>query len=123
MTGHSKEMILGLVQSMIEDYVHEWEFPQILRDALAYDEEYIGTDWDSIDAMAYAKMRIEDMKTRPRKSSDMDEDVPAIKWVPDAQGNMILVRTDIDSPKKNVNLQKESRDNWRPGFTYPKTKD
>jgi len=122
MTGFSKEMILGLVQSMIEDYVHEWDFPQILRDALAYDEEYIGTDWDSIDAMAYAKMRIEDMKTRPRKSSDLEEAAPAIQWVPDERGNMILVRTERVEKNKDVNLSKETRGNWRRGYNYPDEK-
>ena len=122
MTGHSKEMILGLVQSMIEDYVHEWDFPEILRDGLAYDEAYIGTDWDSIDAMAYAKMRIEDMKTRPRKSSNEEETVPEIQWIPDERGNMILVRTAPGTKPEDVNLKKETQGNWRKGYTYPDRK-
>lgn len=91
MTGYSKPLILGIVQSFIEDYVDYCVFIELLRDALAYDEEYIGTDWDSIDALAYAIMRIEDMKTRPRKSDvdDYDREVP--QWKFDSDGNAILV--------------------------------
>jgi len=115
--GSNKEIILGLVQSMIEDYVHDFEFPALLRDALAYDEEYIGTDWDSVDALAYAKMRIEDMRTRPRRSSDEEEITEPVKWVEDSRGNMICVRTDIQEDKKDVHTREE-RGGWRPGFTY-----
>ena len=123
MTVSSKPMILGIVQSWVEDFVHECDFPQILRDLLAYDEEYIGTDWDSVDALAYAKMRIEDMRTRPRKSSDDDDPTPMIQWREDERGNMILVETEQIEKKKDVNLAQESRGNWRPGYTYPARKE
>lgn len=118
MTGQSKEIILGIVQSWVVDYVNDCEFPDILRDLLAYDEEYIGTDWDSVDAVAYAKMRIEDMKTKPRKSIDDENPVAPIEWVEDARGNMILVRRDMPEGEKNKIHDKESRGNWRPGFSY-----
>jgi len=91
MTGYSKELILGIVQTWVENYVDLCKFPELLRDLLAYDEEYIGTDWDSVDAEAYAIMRIEDMRTRPRRSDDgdMDElDEPV--WGKDRDGNIVI---------------------------------
>jgi hypothetical protein len=117
MTVSSKPIILGLVQTWIVDYVMDCEFPALLRDMLAYDEEYIGTDWDSVDALAYAIMRIEDMRTRPRKSSDEDIVEDPIQWVEDQNGNMICIRTDNTEKKKDIHT-KESRGGWRPGFTY-----
>lgn len=120
MTGYSKPMILGVVQSWVEDFVQFCNFPLLLRDLLAYDEEYVGTDWDSVDALAYAKMRAEDMKTRPRKSSDIlppDYDDP--EWRHDADGNAILVERPEEKPKEvkhDENLEGDG--GWRPGFSY-----
>lgn len=117
----SKEQILGIVQSWVEDFIQFCNFPEILRDLLAYDEEYIGTDWDSVDAVCLAKMRIEDMKTRPRRNSDLEKDLPPIDWVPDKDGNMILVtrRTpEEDDEEKRLKSLQERKGNWTPGFSY-----
>jgi len=115
MTGSSKEIILGIVQSWVVDYVDDCEFPLILRDLLAYDEAYIGTDWDSVDALAYAKMRIEDMKTRPRKSSEEEESGPEVEWMPDERGNMILIEKETRVIKEKRLHTSESTGNWRKG--------
>jgi len=117
-TVGNQDLAMGTAQSWVEDYVQDCEFPALLRDLLAYDEEYIGTDWDSVDALIYAKMRIEDMRTRPRKSYDDEEKIPAIQWVEDSRGNMILVRTEKTNKPNEPNLSNESRGNWRPGFSY-----
>lgn len=119
MTVSSKPRILGIVQSWVVDYVEYCFFPGILRDLLAYDEEYIGTDWDSVDALALAKMRVEDMRTRPRKSDDYgleSDDMP--EWKPDSEGNIVPVYKNnksepdpLDGEKKK---KKEVVDNWRP---------
>jgi hypothetical protein len=106
MTGYSKPMILGVVQSYVEDDIEYCNFVDLLRDLLAYDEEYVGTDWDSVDALAYAIMRVEDMKTRPRKSDDAED--PALadaKWIFDKDGNALLVETPTkeDATNKNNN--------------------
>ena len=114
MTGLSKPTILGLVQSSIEDFVQFYKFPLLLRDALAYDEAYIGTDWDSVDALAYAKMRIEDMKTRPRKSNDSYEAQNEPVWKFDGEGNAILVERRERGPDPNsVPHSVESQGQWR----------
>ena len=117
MTGYSKPLILGVVQSWVEDYVQYCNFPALLRDLLAYDEEYVGTDWDSVDALALAEMRCEDMKTRPRKAHDMDEDFDEAKWKFDNQGNAILVSTPDEKPKR-VAQSGEMSGGWKSGFSY-----
>lgn len=121
MTGYSKPMILGLVQSMIEDYVQYYDFPEMLRDMLAYDEEYIGTDWDSVDALAYAKMRIEDMRTKPReRPDDVDDPYASPEWVWDKDGNAHLVVKESEETGITVKKDKlkEGEGGWRPGFSY-----
>jgi len=100
MTGFSKEMILGVVQTWVENYVDLCNFPEILRDLLAYDEEYIGTDWDSVDAIAYAIMRIEDMRTRPRQADDAVDKNPDPEWVKDSSGNIVLRSIPTEEAKK-----------------------
>lgn len=120
MTTYSKPMILGVVQSWVEDYVQFCNYPPLLRDLLAYDEEYIGTDWDSVDALALAKMRAEDMKTTPRKANDNeDKSMDEPQWVHDKEGNAIL----ISKPKQlkdnsNQNESLEGHGGWRPAYSY-----
>ena len=120
MTIHSKPLILGVVQSWVEDYVMFCVFILMLKDLLAYDEEYIGTDWDSVDALAYAKMRIDDMKTRPRKSSDiLSSDLDNPKWKFDQEGNAILIEEEEESKKIIKPGEKpEGNGGWRPGYDY-----
>jgi hypothetical protein len=68
MTGFSKPKMLGIVQSWVEAHIHSCWFVQILNDGIAYDEANIGTDWDSIDAVGYALMRIKDMAKKVQHS-------------------------------------------------------
>jgi hypothetical protein len=116
MTGYSKEMILGIVQTWVENYVDLCNFPALLRDLLAYDEEYIGTDWDSVDALAYAIMRIEDMRTRPRRNElddDSANDEPI--WGMDENGNMVIKNLSVMQPKDKPKEKEENevKDNTR----------
>ena len=120
MTGYSKPMILGIVQSYVEDDIEYCNFVDLLRDLLAYDEEYVGTDWDSVDALAYAIMRVEDMKTRPRKSDDAED--PALadaKWIFDRDGNALLVDAPVkedETNKKNNRLTEGSGGYYQPEY-------
>jgi len=121
MTGYSKPLILGVVQSYVEDYVEYCVFVELLRDMLAYDEEYIGTDWDSVDALAYAIMRIEDMKTRPRKSDTDYYDAEIPQWGFDQDGNAILTNSgalsgESDKEKKNNKLQEGGGGYYQPPY-------
>jgi len=88
---------------------------------LAYDEEYIGTDWDSVDALAYAIMRIEDMKTRPRKSDTDYYDAEIPQWGFDQDGNAILTNSgalsgESDKEKKNNKLQEGGGGYYQPPY-------
>lgn len=120
MTGYSKPMILGVVQSYVEDDIEYCNFVDLLRDLLAYDEEYVGTDWDSVDALAYAIMRVEDMKTRPRKSDDAEDSALAdAKWIFDKDGNALLVDTSVKEDatnKKNNRLTEGSGGFYQPPY-------
>ena len=121
MTGFSKPMILGIVQTWVEDHVQFCDFPEMLRDLLAYDEEYVGTDWDSVDALAYAIMRIEDMKRHPRSADDYRpelDDEP--EWVWDKEGNAILVEKKGELENRNYKKKDldEGEGNWKPGYNY-----
>jgi hypothetical protein len=117
MNTYSKPLILGVVQSWVEDYVEYCNFVLLLRDLLAYDEEFIGTDWDSVDALAYAIMRIEDMKTRPRKASDIDENKEP-EWIFDNEGNALLKSSPKQANSKSKKINPEGEGGWTPGYNY-----
>jgi len=123
MTGFSKEMILGVVQTWVENYVDLCPFPEMLRDLLAYDEEYIGTDWDSVDALAYAIMRVEDMKTRPRKSDDFADVNTDPEWIVNSNGNIVL-KNEIKEEVKSIEEKNEVTNKWVSlDYQRPKKKD
>lgn len=124
MTGYSKPMILGIVQTHIEDYIQFCSFPPMLRDMLAYDEEYIGTDWDSVDALAYAIMRIEDMRRHPRRADEVEykEDDEA-EWRYDKKGNAILIdKEPKPEPKHRIKVG-EGSGGWTSGSNFPERHD
>lgn len=110
-TGASKPVILGVTQSWVEDYVQFCNYVEILRDLLAYDEEFVGTDWDSVDALALAKMRAEDMRTRPRNRHDVDVDEDDVQWYQDNDGNM-RVKAVPESKQDKKELRSENQGNW-----------
>lgn len=112
-TGYSKEMILGIVQTWVENYVDLCNFPAMLRDLLAYDEEYIGTDWDSVDALAYAIMRIEDMRTRPRRNDNDDDVSDEPIWGSDENGNIVIKNPIPKQSKEETEKdEKETTRKW-----------
>lgn len=112
MTGFSKEMILGVVQTWVENYVDLCNFPELLRDLLAYDEEYVGTDWDSVDALAYAVMRVEDMRTRPRRNDEYYIDESEPEWIRNEDGAIVLKYVPDDKPKQGPLEKKDEKANW-----------
>lgn len=119
MTGSSKPIVLGLLQTMVEDYCPYFFFPLLLRDLMGYDEVNVGEgDWDSADALALAKMRIVDMKTSPRTSEEVVAEDDEAEWTYDKRGNPVLKRNyEMDGnlqimikPAGNVH---EEKNNWR----------
>ena len=123
MTTFSKPMIMGLLQSWVLDYVQFCKFALLLRDLLAYDEEYIGTDWDLADALAYAIMRVEDMRTRPRKrDDDSAHSTDEAKWIYDKHGNPLLVEEPEEKTLSKKLSDLEGPGSWR-GLNYTKKED
>jgi hypothetical protein len=72
MTTYSKPRMFGLIQSFVEDCVYICFFNELINNILAYDYENIGTDWDDVDALGLALMRIVDMRQKPEKEGDMN---------------------------------------------------
>jgi hypothetical protein len=72
MTTYSKPRMLGLLQSFVEDSIMTCFFNVLIQNFLAYDYENIGTDWDDVDALGLALMRISDMKQKPEKTGDAE---------------------------------------------------
>lgn len=66
MNNYSKPRMMSLLQTWVEDDSIHCPFPKLLEDLIAYDEENIGTDWDSVDALGLSLMRIIDMKRKPK---------------------------------------------------------
>lgn len=64
MTTFSKPRMTGLLQSYVEDHIGTCWFFELILNYIAYDYENIGTDWDDVDALGLALMRIVDMKGR-----------------------------------------------------------
>jgi hypothetical protein len=66
MTVYSKPRMMSILQSYVDDFIYLNAFKEITYDLISYDEENIGTDWDSADALAYAIIRIIDSRRRPK---------------------------------------------------------
>lgn len=73
MSSYSKPRMLGLMQSHIEDNAQYMYFRDLIIDHIAYDEERIGTDWDSADAEGLALIRIADLGNRSLNNFDEDQ--------------------------------------------------
>ena len=121
MTGANKDNVLGVLQTMVEDYAEYFPFLRQVRDLMAYDEILVGEgDWDSADALALAKMRIVDMKTSPRDKEEINPKDDEAEWKLDAQGNMVPVKNydlydqEEDSEKsEEKKLPPEYNEKWR----------
>lgn len=116
MTGGNKENVLGVLQTMVEDYAEYFPFVRLVRDLMAYDEVLVGEgDWDAADALALAKVRIIDMKTRPRDANDITPKDDEAEWKMDASGNMIPVKN-YDAFDAEENLPEEKKDKLPPEY-------
>jgi hypothetical protein len=118
LTGPSKDVFLGALQSIVEDYTQYNFFPRLIRDTIAYDEILVGEgDWDATDAFGLANARIIDRKTKPRKDlqQQYQQDDEAI-WTTDNRGNFVPVK-DYDSlapvTPAETPAYKEAKGGWR----------
>ena len=105
MTTFSKPRMLSLMQSWTEDHSQTCVFREVVEDFIAYDDENIGTDYDSADAIGLALIKISDMKAKPRKSETYQQDkrFELGDWVQGSDGGIYPAdndnrRNDPDKP-------------------------
>ena len=94
MTITSKPKMLGLLQSYIDFYIQYCWFIEMINDGIAYDEDNIGTDWDSMDALGLALMRIKDMNIKPQFSAPSTTPMTNIglpRFDEDSDGNIYVL--------------------------------
>jgi hypothetical protein len=96
-----KDELMGILQGYVDNYGDLIFFPEILRDFLAYDEEFIGTDWDSVDALACCLIRILDRKFT-YKVEKKDPNKGRVRWEKNSDGNFIPVEQISDEKKKEL---------------------
>lgn len=97
MTTYSKPRMIGVLQTWVEDCVHECWFIEMIYDLIAYDDENIGTDYDSGDALGLSLMRIVDMRRDP---TNMENKKKYIDELPDyalsSSGEIIITNLPQD---------------------------
>jgi hypothetical protein len=97
MTGYSKPRMVGLIQTWVEDFIQWCKYIRTIQDLISYDDQNIGTDYDSVDALGLCLMRIEDMKRKPR--SDNNEELRKSLELPSYSSS------DIDISENNGDYQ------------------
>ena len=80
---------LGIAQSWVDDHIHLCDFEVLIKGLIAFDEINIGTDWDIVDALIYALMRIVDRKAKPRSEKDDLKEENSQNWTEDRDGNVV----------------------------------
>lgn len=91
--GFNVSRVVGIIQSYVEEHIHLCDSVILIRELIAFDEINIGSDWDIVDALGYALMRILDRKTKPKSSSDNLEEDDNITWSLDKDGDPIMKKT------------------------------
>lgn len=94
--SNNKEQLMGALQGYLEDNYQNIFFTSILKDFLAYDEDYIGSDWDSVDALGCAFVRIIDKRFKSKP--EIKKESERIEWVDDGNGNMVPVEGNNKRP-------------------------
>lgn len=92
MTGFSKPRMMGILQTWVEDFAHLCEFADIIKDLIAYDDQNIGNDYDSADALGYALMRIIDMKRVPMEQNEKKRYKPDLPEYQEVNGVIMEIK-------------------------------
>ena len=81
---------LGIAQSFVDDFIHLCDFETLIRGLIAFDEVNIGTDWDVVDALIYALMRIVDRRQKPVNENDVQNGENFVTWEEDRSGEVVM---------------------------------
>lgn len=117
LTGASKPIFLGILQSIVEDYTEYNFFPRLIRDLVGYDEMSVGEgDWDSADAFGLAISRIIDMRTQPRTYDPERLVDDEAEWIKDASGNFVPAKDYDKKDAREIKKEKkliEEKGGWK----------
>lgn len=89
MNMFSKPRMMGILQTWVVDFISQCWFGEIINNFIAYDEENIGTDWDNVDAIGYALMRIIDRSKKPRQNEQKRKSVSDLPYYQDVGGQIM----------------------------------
>lgn len=74
MNSYNKPLMVGLMQTDVEDNCEVIYFDELVDNLIAYDELNIGDDWDLGDAYGYALMRCVDMRISVKDDTNTESD-------------------------------------------------
>ena len=86
----NKKRIVGIIQSWIEDYAAMCDSEILVRELIAFDEVNMGSDWDIVDALGYAKMRMIDRKAKPTNVEKTAQENQVIEWERTQDGHAVI---------------------------------
>lgn len=101
MNSYNKPLMVGLMQTDIEDNCDVNYFEELLDNLIAYDELNIGDDWDLGDAYGYALMRCADMRISIRSSIEHSEEEPNVVFKERYDPAMGVISMEVVTLKEN----------------------
>lgn len=93
LTGYVKPRMIGALQTFFFNHTEKIWFPDIIEEALNYEEVEVGSDNDSIDALGIALMRLLDQDQVAYSEEDLLKNNPYAypEWSETAEGNIVDV--------------------------------
>ena len=123
MNSYNKPLMVGLMQTDIEDNCDVNYFEPLVDNLIAYDELNIGDDWDLGDAYGYALMRCVDMRISVRMEAQRDKTVDVQlqqRYDPNTgEVRMEVVTMKEDFTAEDVFFAKLDGGNTKPTKYYP----
>ncbi len=94
---YSKPIMIGMLQTYIEDYIHTCWFSTILDELKIYNVSQDDSDNDTVDALGIALMQDVSEATAPFNQDDMsiDEAYATVEYMLDKDGNTVIKNNNI----------------------------
>ena len=91
LTGHSRNLMVGAMQTSIHDYCQNIWFPELINQLGNFDEVEIGSDNDLADAYGIAIVQSISLNVAPRDNTFKESEDPFSlgNWITDKNGNVI----------------------------------
>jgi hypothetical protein len=90
-TRFSKPKLIGIAQTYLNQNTHKIYFPDIISDALDYDEKQVDSDWDSMDALMIALAQRISLGFAPidQDEEEKDDQFALNTWHTNDAGNLV----------------------------------